>query len=33
MIKDTVMHQVEESSLYLFPKSLEAIIKAGELRV
>lgn len=33
MIKDVVMHQMEESSLYLFPTSLEAIIKAEGLWV
>lgn len=33
MIKDIVMHQKEESSFYLFTKSLEAIIKVEELWV
>lgn len=33
MIKDIVMHQMEGSSLYLFPKSLEAITKDEELWV
>lgn len=31
MVKDIVTHQKEESSTYLFLKSLEAIIKAEEL--
>lgn len=31
MIKDIVMHQMEESTIYLFLKSLEAIMKAEKL--
>lgn len=31
MIKGIVMHQMEESSIYLFLKSLKAIIKSEEL--